>query len=89
MNTYFLLMAEFGEAFVPVSIVAKKYLSLSKDQATRKAKRHELPFPAFQGGSQKSEWVVAIEHLAKWLDWKMKDAQKEWEAMNDVRRKDD
>ena len=60
MNTTFLLLAEFGQADVPVEIVAARYLGLDERQAKRQASSASLPFPVFRPGSQKGPWLARI-----------------------------
>jgi hypothetical protein len=68
MNTTLLLMAEHGKAILPLEDVALRYLGLNDRVAKARAGRGELPFPAFQPGSQKGPWLVNIADLAAWLD---------------------
>lgn len=68
MNTALFLMAEHGKAILPLEDVAARYLGLNDRVARAKANRGELPFPAFQPGSQKGPWLVNIADLAAWLD---------------------
>lgn len=83
MNTVFLLLAEFGQADIPLETVAEKYLNLSRREACMRAARCDLPFPAFRiPGSQKNPWLVRITDLAAWLDKARADAVSEWEKVN-------
>lgn len=84
MKTLFLLLAEFdGRADIPLEDVAKKYLDLSYAEASRRAARCELPFPAYRpGGTQKSPWLVRLSDLAEWLDQQAEKARKEWGKVN-------
>lgn len=66
MKTMFLLMAEHGQADIPLSDVAEKYLGISPAKAARLAGAQQLPFPVFRGGSQKSPWLVSVPDLASW-----------------------
>lgn len=68
MNTAFLLLAEFGQADVPVETVCARYLGLNAGQAKRQAACAGLPFPAYRAGTQKSPWLVRITDVAAWLD---------------------
>ena len=68
MNTALFLMAEHGKAILPLEDVAARYLGLNDRVARSKANKSELPFPAFQPGSQKGPWLVNIADLAAWLD---------------------
>ena len=53
MNTVFLLLAEFGQADVPVETVCSRYLGLDERQAKRQASLASLPFPVYRPGTQK------------------------------------
>lgn len=85
MNTVFLLMAEFGQADIPLEILASKYLGMSRKESAMKAMRGELPFPAFRMGSQKSPWMVRVTDLAEYLDSARKKSTQDWEARQCVR----
>jgi hypothetical protein len=83
MSTVFLLMAEFGQADVPLEIVAHRYLGLSEKEAKQRATARMLPIPAYRGSSsQKSPWLVRVTDLAEYLDRQREDARKEWRALN-------
>lgn len=82
MNTVFLLMAEFGESDIPLERVAPKYFGIESKKALQKAALQQLPVPCFRAGTQKSPWLVSVHHLAKYLDEKRAEAEKEWRAMN-------
>ena len=84
MNTAFLLLAEFGQADVPVEIVAERYLALDSRTAKTRAARGDLPFPAYRCGSQKTPWLVRITDLAAWLDEQRARGLAEWRERNGV-----
>ena len=67
-STYFGLLAEFGEANIPLERVAPKYFGLSYDEARRRAPAKMLPCPAFRLGGQKSPWLVSAADLAELID---------------------
>lgn len=67
-STYFGLLAEFGEANVPLEKVAPKYFGLSFDEARRRAPSKLLPCRAFRLGGQKSPWLVSVVDLAELID---------------------
>jgi hypothetical protein len=67
-STYFGLLAEFGEANIPLEKVAPKYFGLSPEEAKRRACSKSLPCRAFRLSGQKSPWLVAAEDLAKLID---------------------
>lgn len=49
-STYFGLLAEFGEANIPLAKVAPKYFGLSFAEARRRAPRKNAPVPGLQAG---------------------------------------
>lgn len=67
-STYFGLLAEFGEAHVPLERVAPKYFGLSFDEARRRAPAKLLPCRAFRLGGQKSPWLISVTDLADLID---------------------
>jgi hypothetical protein len=67
-NTYFGLLAEFGEANVPLDKVAPKYFGLSHEEARRRAPAKMLPCRVFRLGGQKSLWLVSAADLAELID---------------------
>jgi hypothetical protein len=67
-STYFGLLAEFGEANIPLERVAPKYFGLSFDEARRCAPSKMLPCRAFRLGGQKSPWLVSAADLAELID---------------------
>ncbi len=60
-STYFGLLAEFGEAHIPLEKVAPKYFGLSGEEAKRRAPAKLLPCTTFRLGGQKSPWLVSRE----------------------------
>ena len=67
-STYFGLLAEFGEAHIPLQRVAPKYFGLSYEEARRRASTKMLPCRAFRLGGQKSPWLVSAADLAELID---------------------
>jgi hypothetical protein len=67
-STYFGLLAEFGEANIPLERVAPKYFGLSYEEARRRAPAKMLPCPAFRLGGQKSPWLISAADLAELID---------------------
>jgi hypothetical protein len=67
-STYFGLLAEFGEANIPLEKVAPKYFGLSFLEARRRAPSKLLPCRAFRLGGQKSPWLVSASDLAELID---------------------
>jgi len=67
-STYFGLLAEFGEAHIPLDRVAPKYFGLGAEEARRRALANELPCRAFRLGGQKSPWLVSASDLAELID---------------------
>lgn len=83
VSAVFLLMAEFGQADVPLEIVAERYLGLSEREAKQRAAARKLPIPAYRGSSsQKSPWLVRLTDLAEYLDQQREEARREWLAIN-------
>jgi hypothetical protein len=67
-STYFGLLAEFGEANIPLEKVATKYFGLSSGEAKRRAPSRTLPCRVFRLGGQKSPWLVSAADLADLID---------------------
>jgi len=67
-STYFGLLAEFGEANIPLARVAPKYFGLSYEEARRRAPAQLLPCRVFRLGGQKSPWLVSASDLAELID---------------------
>jgi len=67
-STYFGLLAEFGEANIPLERVAPKYFGLCFEEARRRAPAKMLPCPVFRLGGQKSPWLVSAADLAELID---------------------
>jgi hypothetical protein len=67
-STFFGLLAEFGEANIPLDRVAPKYFGLSCAEARRRAPAKQLPCRAFRLGGQKSPWLVSATDLAELID---------------------
>jgi len=68
MNTYFGILAEFGEANILLEKVAPKYFGLSYEEARRRAPSKLLPCRVFRLGGQKSPWLVSASDLADLID---------------------
>jgi Pyocin activator protein PrtN len=67
-STYFGLLAEFGEANIPLARVSPKYFGLSFEEARRRAPTQMLPCRVFRLGGQKSPWLVSASDLAELID---------------------
>jgi hypothetical protein len=80
--TYFGLLAEFGEAEIPLQRVCEKYFGLSVSKAKRRACLQRLPIPAYRVGSQKSPWLISAADLAKHIDLQRQLATDQWASMN-------
>lgn len=80
-STYFGLLAEFGAAEIRLEDCCDKYFGLSKQEANRAAAHRKLPVPAFKGGSRKSPWLVDASDLAKHIDSRRAEAQREQESL--------
>lgn len=74
-STFFGILAEFGEANIPLEKVAPKYFGLSYAEACRRAPAKLLPCRAFRLGGQKSPWLVNAADLAELIDRRRKQAQ--------------
>lgn len=85
MNTLFLLMAEFETAHIPLRNICEKYFSLDFKTACRRAAFQDLPVPVFKGGSQKSQWLVDVHHLAEYLDTAAQQARETHQKMQSAR----
>lgn len=81
MKTILLLMAEFESPIIPLEDIREKYLGLGKAEAEKKAKRHELPFPAFRMSGQRSPWLVKVEELANYIDETNKKQRETWKKV--------
>lgn len=66
-GTFFGLLAEFGEANIPLHKVAPKYFGLGPQEARRRAPAKLLPCRAFRLGGQKAPWLVSAIDLASGL----------------------
>ena len=77
MNTFFALLAEHGTAQIPLERVCSLF-GLSPKEANVRAKRQELPVPAFRVGSQQSPWLIDAGQLAAFLDAAKSKAADEW-----------
>ena len=80
-STYFGLLAEFGEANIPLERVAPKYFGLSFEEARRRAPTKMLPCPAFRLGGQKSPWLVSAADLAALIDQRRERAAQEFRGL--------
>ncbi|MGC2461424.1 MAG: pyocin activator PrtN family protein [Steroidobacteraceae bacterium] len=67
-STYFGLLAEFGEANIPLERVAPRYFGLSFEEARRRTPSKVLPCRAFRLRGQKSPWLVSAADLAELID---------------------
>ena len=79
-STYFGLLAEFGEANIPLARVSPKYFGLSFEEARRRAPTQLLPCRVFRLGGQKSPWLVSASDLAELIDRRRGQAAKPPEA---------
>jgi len=84
-STYFGLLAEFGEANVPLARVAPKYFGLSFEEARRRALGQGLPCRVFRLGGQKSPWLISVSDLAELIDKRRERAAREWAGLNSGR----
>jgi Pyocin activator protein PrtN len=84
-STYFGLLAEFGEANIPLERVAPKYFGLSYAEARRRAPGKMLPCPVFRLGGQKSPWLVSAADLAQLIDARREKSAAQLPAWRDAR----
>jgi len=77
-STYFGLLAEFGEANIPLALISPKYFGLSLREAARRASSQRLPCRVFRLGGQKSPWLVSIADLAELIDKRRVQAGQLW-----------
>lgn len=77
-STFFAVLAEFGEASIPLEKVAAKYFGLSAKEAKRQASMNRLPIPTFRVGRQKSPVLISAIDLAAWIDKQRENATTEW-----------
>lgn len=62
-------MAEFETSDIPLDKIAAKYFGVTEPRTLAKwVANKRFPFPIFRAGTQKSQWLVSIEHFAKWRD---------------------
>lgn len=82
--TFFGLLAEFGEAEIPLTRVCEKYFGLSAIKAKRRACSQRLPIPAYRAGSQKSPWLISAADLANHIDAQRQTASAQWADLQKV-----
>lgn len=82
-STYFGLLAEFGEANIPLARVSPKYFGLSFEEARRRAPTQMLPCRVFRLGGQKSPWLVSAFDLAELIDRRRGQAAKNPEPLRE------
>ncbi|VWC40504.1 Pyocin activator protein PrtN [Burkholderia lata] len=84
MNTWFVLMAQYGStAVIPVDAVCRDYFThLTPEQLIRKIGAGDIALPLVRmEGSKKSAKGVHIGDLAKYIDDRRADAVKECEQL--------
>jgi hypothetical protein len=83
VNTFFVLMAQYGTAVVPLSrAIADYFPHLSEEKFLRKALRGDIKLPIVRiEGSQKSARGVHIRDLADYIDERRAAAVKERDAL--------
>jgi hypothetical protein len=82
-STYFGLLAEFGEANIPLARVSPKYFGLSFEEARRRAPTQMLPCRVFRLGGQKSPWLVSAFDLAELIDRRRGQAAKSLKPLHE------
>ncbi len=83
MNTFFALLAEHGTAQIPLERVCSLF-GLSPKEANTRAKRQDLPVPAYRVGSQQSPWLIDAGQLAAFLDDAKAKAAIEWRKIKEA-----
>ena len=74
------LMSIYKSPIIPLSEICDRYLSLSIDEALKRASRAELPFPTFRiSQSRKAPLMVLAEDLGAHIDKTAAHARTEWE----------
>lgn len=84
-STAFVLTMRYQSTVATLDDIVKDYLPhLSIERAKKLASTQELPFPVFRADkkSQKSTYLVRLEHVATWLDSSSEDGYDEWRKVN-------
>lgn len=81
-STFFGLMAEFGTSQIPLADCCESYFGCGEAQAKEKAAANRLPVPAFKVGSQKAQWFIHAEDLARHIDAERERQAERWQAVN-------
>ncbi len=80
-----LLMQYDFKTAIPLGQAVRDYLNPEVDdaQANRNANEGKIPFPCYKAdpSNKKSAWFVNIESLAKWLDNRRQEAEKDHQAL--------
>lgn len=86
MNTFYMLMAQYGKAIIPLDKVCEDYFShLSPEKFLRKALTGEIRLPIVRvEASQKAAKGIHLTDLANYLDDQRTKAIKEFESLNGV-----
>lgn len=74
------LIEEFGTSEIDLDLVAAKYLAMTPRTANMEAGMNRLPFPTYRLGGQKSPRKVAADQLARVIESRRKEAEREWLA---------
>lgn len=75
-----MLFLRYKNAVVPLETILADYLPhLNKVTGAKKAKKYQLPFPAFQTGG--GTWFVNLTDFAPYLEKQRLEAKREWENM--------
>lgn len=73
----------YGGPMVPLKDICKPFFNLSYRTACSKAKRNQLPIPAWRlVDSRKAPLLVRASDLASYIDSKAQSAQKDWNNSN-------
>jgi hypothetical protein len=73
-----MLLAVHKSPAVPLRDISAQYFGLKPAIAARHARVNKLPVPAYRLATQKSQWLVSINDLAKYIDDTYAKARSEW-----------
>lgn len=80
-----MLQYDFRTA-IPLAQAVRDYINptIKDEQVNKSANAGEYPFPCYKAdpNNKKSAWFVSVESLAKWLDSRKIEAEKDHLAMH-------
>jgi len=83
INRALMLVAVYGSPDIRLDQCADLF-GMTPTEASRRARVHRLPVPAFRAGTQKSPWLVSATALAGYLDRQERAANDAWQKMHDA-----